>query len=255
LPISAYKKEGYFPEALNNFVALLGWNPGTEEEIFSLDQLAKEFSVEKIQKAGAVFNPQKLDWLNGLYIRQKPLKEIARLCIPYLEERGLIKKNEKMIRPEDELLPEISYSIVATGENIFEDYLENTIALYKERLKKLSEIGELVDFLFMGALDYPTEMLKWKKMTDDQELIDSLNKIIGLLSEIEEKDFVKENLEKILLKEAETMPDRGYLLWPMRVALTGKLNSAGPIDIAAVLGKQKTVRRIEEALSKIRPVK
>ncbi|MFA5743134.1 MAG: glutamate--tRNA ligase [Candidatus Paceibacterota bacterium] len=252
LPISAYKKEGYFPEALNNFVALLGWNPGTEEEVFSLEQLAKEFSVEKIQKAGAIFNPQKLDWLNGFYIRQKPLKEIAKLCIPYLEERGLIKKNEKMIRPEDELLPEVSYSIIATGENIFEDYLENAVALYKERLKKLSEIGDLVDFLFAGALEYPAEILKWKKMTNDQELIDSLKKTLGILSAIEEKDFTKENLEKILLKEAEAMPDRGYLLWPMRAALTGKLNSAGPIDIAAVLGKQKSIRRIEEAINKLK---
>ncbi len=255
LPISAYKKEGYFPEALNNFVALLGWNPGTEKEIFSLEQLTKEFSVEKIQKAGAIFNPQKLDWLNGFYIRQKPLKELARLCIPYLEERGLIKKNEKMIRPEDELLPEVSYSIIATGENIFEDYLENAIALYKERLKKLSEIGDLVDFLFAGILEYPAEMLKWKKMTDYQELADSLNKTLELLSAIEEKDFIKENLEKILLDEAGKMPDRGFLLWPMRVALTGKMNSAGPIDIAAVLGKQRTVKRIEDAISKTRSVK
>lgn len=255
LPISAYKKDGYLPEAMNNFVAMLGWNPGTDEEVFSLERLASEFSVEKIQKAGAVFNPQKLDWLNGFYLRQKPLKELTKLCIPYLEERGLIKKNEKMMRPEDELLPETSYSIIATGENIFEDDLEKAVALYKERLKKLSEIGELVDFLFMGTLDYPAEMLRWKKMANGQELIDALNKIIGLLSSIEEKDFVKENLEKILLQAAETMPDRGYLLWPMRVALTGKLNSAGPIDIAATMGKEKTIKRIEEALSKIRSVK
>jgi len=255
LPISVYKKEGYFPEALNNFVALLGWNPGTDEEIFSLEQLAKEFSVEKIQKGGAVFNPQKLDWLNGFYIRQKPLKELTKLCIPYLEERGLIKKNEKMIRPEDELLPETSYSIVATGENIFEDYLENAVALYKERLKKLSEIGDLIDFFFVGELDYPAEILKWKKMANDQELIDSLEKCREILSSIEEKDFTKENLEKILLKEAEAMPDRGYLLWPLRVALTGKANSAGPIDITAVLGKQKTLQRIEQAIKKILPAK
>jgi nondiscriminating glutamyl-tRNA synthetase len=251
LPISAYKKEGYFPEALNNFVALLGWNPGTEKEVFSLEQLTKEFSVEKIQKAGAIFNPQKLDWLNGFYIRQKPLKELTKLCVPYLEERGLIKKNEKMTRPENELLPEISYSVIATGENVFEDYLENAVALYKERLKKLSEIGDLVDFFFVGKLDYPAEMLKWKKMSSDQELIDSLEKCQKILSSVEEKDFTRENLEKILLKEAEAMPDRGYLLWPLRVALTGKMNSAGPIDITAVLGKQKTLQRIEQAMNKI----
>jgi len=252
LPIVAYKKEGYFPEAMNNFVAMMGWNPGNDEEVFSLEQLTKEFSVEKIQKGGAVFNPQKLDWLNGFYIRQKPLKELAKLCIPFLEERGLIKKNEKMVRPEDELLPEISYSITATQENIFQDQLENIVALHKERLKKLSEIGELADFFFAGELDYPAEMLKWKKMSNEQEIADSLGKCLKILSAIEEKDFIKETLEGILLKEAGTMPDRGYLLWPLRVALTGKANSAGPIDIAAVMGKKKTLQRVEQAINKIK---
>ncbi|MFA5643362.1 MAG: glutamate--tRNA ligase [Candidatus Paceibacterota bacterium] len=252
LPISAYKKDGYSPEALNNFVALLGWNPGTDEEIFSLEQLAKEFSVEKIQKGGAVFNPQKLDWINGFYIRQRSLKELADLCLPYLQEKGMIKKNEKMIRPENELLPENSYSVIATGEIISQSRLEGILALYKERIKKLSEMADLVDFFFAGELSYPKETLKWKNMESDQEAIDSLNKVYNLLSSLEEKDFTKIKLEPILLKEAETMPDRGYILWPLRVALTGKMNSAGPIDITAAMGKEKTLIRIKEAINKFK---
>jgi len=97
-------------------------------------------------------------------------------------------------------------------------------------------------------------MLKWKKMASNQELEDSLNKCLKLLSSIEEKSFNKEILEKLLLREAEEMPDRGYLLWPLRVALTGKQASAGPIDIAAVLGKEKTVQRIKEAIEKARSI-
>lgn len=254
LPISDYKDQGYLPEALINFIVFLGWNPGNEKEIFSLGSLAKEFSIEKVQKSGAIFNPQKLEWLNGFYIRKKTLKELARLCVPYLEERGLIKRNEKMIRPKDELLPETSYLVTETKENIFDDYLEKAVSLYQERIKKLSEIGDLVDFLFVKDLDYPAEMLKWKKMASNQELEDSLNKCLKLLSSIEEKSFNKEILEKLLLREAEEMPDRGYLLWPLRVALTGKQASAGPIDIAAVLGKEKTVQRIKEAIEKARSI-
>lgn len=251
LPISDYKKEGYLPEALINFIVFLGWNPGTEKEIFSLNSLSKEFSIEKVQKAGAIFNPQKLEWLNSFYIRKKTPKDLARLCAPYLEERGLIKENEKMERPKDELLPEKTYSIISSKENIFEDYLEKAVLLYQERLKKLSEIGEFADFLFMDSLNYPSEMLIWKKMQSSQEAIDSLNKSLEILSQIEEKFFDKENLEKILIKEAEKMPDRGYLLWPLRVALTGKPASAGPIDIIAVLGKEKTIKRINDGLKKL----
>ena len=85
-----YHNQGYLPEALINFMALLGWNPGTEKEVFSLQQLAKEFSIEKVQKAGAVFNVQRLDFLNGFYIREKPIEKLTELCKPYLKEAGLL---------------------------------------------------------------------------------------------------------------------------------------------------------------------
>ena len=82
--ISQYKKQGYLPETLLNFMALLGWNPGTKKEIFSLDELIKEFSLERVQKGGAVFNLSRLDWLNGYYIRKMDLDELTKKCIPYL---------------------------------------------------------------------------------------------------------------------------------------------------------------------------
>jgi nondiscriminating glutamyl-tRNA synthetase len=88
-----YKTLGYLPEAVINFIAFLGWNPGDEREIYSLPSLVKEFSLEKVQKSGAVFNVKKLDFLNGFYLRQKPLEKVTEMCVPYLIEAGLIEKN------------------------------------------------------------------------------------------------------------------------------------------------------------------
>lgn len=233
-----YIDEGYLPEAIMNFVAFLGWNPGTEKEIYSMEELVADFSIEKIQKSAAVFNPEKLDWMNGYYIRKKPLYELTQMCVPYLIKAGMIK--------------EISlekYSVIETEEEMHIEDIEKMVALYHERLKKLSEIVELVDFFFKGELDYPKELLKWKEMTD-QEIIGSLEKSSQIISSLD--SFNKENLERELLEEAEKSGNRGNLLWPLRVAMTGKKSSAGPMEIAGALGKEKTLQRIKEALNKLK---
>jgi nondiscriminating glutamyl-tRNA synthetase len=234
-----YKEEGYLPEALINFIAFLGWNPGTEKEIYSLEELIHDFSLEKIQKAGAIFNLEKLDWINGFYIRHKPLADLTQMLVPYLEKAGLII----------EKAPEF-YEIKETGEEISFKYLCRVISLYQERLKKLSEIIELVDLFFKQSLLYEKSLLSWKQMTES-ELIFSLNKCLEILSLVEEQNFNKTNLEQILLLEAEKMPNRGNLLWPLRVALSGKKNSAGPMEIAEILGKEKTLFRIKKAIELI----
>jgi len=214
--VTRFRKEGYLPEAVVNFLALLGWNPGDEREIFSLEQLVKEFSVEKIQKAGAVFDLKRLDWINGAYIRKKTPEELANLCKPYLPSNAKIEDIEKVV------------------------------VLYQERLKKLSEIAELTDFIFKEKLEYPKELLQWKEapQKETQKALETLEK---LLSDFDAKKWNKEALSELLLKEAEAMGDRGLLLWPMRVALTGKQASAGPFEVAEALGKEKTLQRIKEA--------
>lgn len=231
-----YKEEGYLPDALINFIAFLGWNPGTEKEIYSLEELINDFSLEKIQKAGAIFNLEKLDWINGFYIRRKPLADLTQMIVPYLEKAGLITEKASEF-----------YEIIDTGEEVSFEYLCKIVALYQERLKKLSEIIDLVDLFFKQTLSYEKNLLLWKQMTDS-ELALSLNKCLEILSLLEEKDFNKEKLEQVLLPEAEKMPNRGNLLWPLRVALSGKKNSAGPMEIAEVLGKEKTLFRIKKAL-------
>ena len=213
--IADYRKDGYLPETLVNFMAFLGWNPGTEREIFALPSLVKEFSLQNVQKSGAVFNIKRLDYLNGFYIRQKSVKKLAELCQPYLPKTD-------------------------------QGYLEKIVAIYQERLKKLSEIKELTDFFFKDKLEYNKELLKWKEMKT-QEISQSLDKSENILSKIKEADWDKEKLEQVLMPEAEKIGDRGYLLWPLRAVLTGQKASAGPFEIAAILGKEKTLKRIKQA--------
>jgi glutamyl/glutaminyl-tRNA synthetase len=142
-----------------------------------------------------------------------------------------------------------NYRISETKEEINFDYLKKIISIYQERLKKLSEISELTDFFFKDKLAYEKELLKWKGMTDE-EVFQSLDKLEKILSEIKLESFIKENLNKIILPEAEKygkMGDRGYLLWPLRAALSGKKASPDPLEIAEILGKEKTLKRIKEA--------
>lgn len=248
--ISEYKNQGYLAEAMVNFMALLGWNPGTEKEIFSMKELIKEFSLEKMTKSGAIFNIERLDWMNGYYIRQKSIEDLTKLCIPYLIDAKLISPKGK------------KYQIRETDEEISENQLQNIVRLSQERLKKLSEIGELTSFFFKEKLDYNKELLKWKNMSDE-ELKISLEKLEKIISKVEEKNFKKEVLEKLLMEESDNrgvgpvpespsaarygVKDRGKLFWPLRVALSGKKASPGPCEIAEVLGKEKTLKRIKEA--------
>lgn len=214
--ISDFKKEGYLPEAIVNFIAFLGWNPGGEREIYSMPSLIKEFSLEKVQKGGAVFNIKRLDFLNGFYIRQKSIERLTELCQPYFPNR----------------------------ENF--EYLKKIVAIYQERLKKLSEISELTDFFFKDKLDYDKKLLIWKMM-EEKDVLEALEKAEKILSKIEIDNWTKENLEKILMAEADKTGDRGVLLWPLRVALTGKKASAPPFEVAEILGKERTLERLRWA--------
>jgi len=250
--VTRFRKEGYLPEAIINFLVLLGWNPGDEREIFSLQELVKEFSLERIQKGGAIFNLQRLDWINGFYLRQKSKKALAELAIPYLKEAGLLEQNGNGAQKEFRLKMQKSdpYTIKETGEGISLESLMEIVSLYQERLKKLSEIVELTDFFFTKELPYEKELLCWKGM-DEHEIVESLMKTEKLLLEIKENNWKKEELEAMLVKEAEAMGDRGKLLWPLRVALTGKKSSASPFDIAFVLKKERVLQRIEQAKKKL----
>ncbi|MCP6718007.1 MAG: glutamate--tRNA ligase [Patescibacteria group bacterium] len=251
-----YKELGYLPEALNNFLAFLGWNPDTNKEIFSLDALIKEFSLEKVQKSGAVFNTKRLDFLNGVYIRQKPINKLTELCIPHLIQNSLIELEFKQIQfPPAYGGKEIinKFKITQTKKPITFDVLSKIVSIYQERLKKLSDLPEFVDFFFKKNLDYDKDLLKWKDMSE-QEVLRALDRSNKILSDLKEEEFDLQKLTDILLQESEkfgkkikSIEDRGYLLWPLRVALTGQKSSAPPFEIAEILGKEQTLKRINQA--------
>ena len=230
-----YIDDGYLPEAIVNFIAFLGWNPGTEKEIYTMEELVNDFSLEKVQKSAAIFNIDKLDWINGFYIRKMPLIDLTKKCIPYLLKNNLIKEVDSE-----------NYLIIDNKEEIKLEEISKMVSLYQERLKKLSEISELIDLFFKEDLEYEKDLLKWKDMSDE-DLKKSLERSYETISKIE--DFTKENVESKIMEEANKESNRGNILWPLRACLTGKKNSAGPIDIVLALGKEKTLKRIKKALN------
>ncbi len=220
--VEDFRKSGYLPEAVVNFIALLGWNPKTEQELFALDELAKHFEVGKLNKAGAIFDTEKLDWMNGIYIRRKSVKELTELCRPYLGKYE--NKLEK-------------------------DYLEKIVTVERERIKKLSDIADGAEIYFETP-EYDKEILRWKKMSD-KELSSSLQKSSEFFEKLKEEKWTQENLKNMLMNAADPK-NRGELLWPLRAALTGKEKSPSPWEVAWVIGKKESIKRIKRAMEKIK---
>ena len=246
--ITEYRKQGYLAQTIINFAAFLGWNPGTEKEIYSMDELLKDFSLDKIQKGGAVFNPVRLDYLNSYYLRQKNIDELTSLCLPYFEESGFIRiTDNKRDNNQDYILAE-------SNESIDHQFLKKIVSYQQPRLKKLSEISELSVYFFKNKLQYEKDLLKWKDASHKEAEL-ALDKLKDLLSKIEIGDWAKENIEKQILgfvsefnlSIGKPEKDRGYLLWPLRVSLCGQKMSIGPFEMADVLGKDKTLARIDNA--------
>jgi len=217
--VDDFRKHGYLPEAVVNFIALLGWNPKTEQEIFTLAELAEKFDLAKLNSAGAIFDREKLDWMNGIYIRKKNVGELAKLCRPYLGKK------------EDELP---------------EEYLEKIVAVERERMKKLADIAENTEYYF-EAPKCPKMLLQWKNM-DGRELKASLGKSLEIISATREKEWGMEILKSKLMDAADAK-NRGTLLWPLRAALTGKEKSPSPWEVAWVIGREESIRRINQAIA------
>ena len=215
--IREYRKLGMLPEALFNYLALLGWGSKKDQEIFTKEELIKEFSLERCKEGAAIFDPEKLTWMNGLYIRKKKPQELAKLSIPYLEEKGLREK---------------------------EDYLIKVIALERERIKKLSEIPDLIEYFLVEKIKFSPEALLLSKKPEVKEILTSLKQELENLS-----DFSAASLEKII---REWTKNNGLktkdVFHPLRVAITGRTIGPGLFELMEVLGKERVIQRLMEVL-------
>jgi glutamyl-tRNA synthetase len=229
--VGDYINKGYLPEAMINFMAMLGWNPGNDCELFSLEELVKEFKIENVSKAGAVFNLEKLNWFNQQYIKMMDLTELTLKSLPFLENNNLV--NEKLDVNNEKF-----------------EWIKKIITLEKERISTLSELPEAVKFIFKLP-DFETKLLIWKKSTLEITK-NNLQKLEECLKAIGADDW---NLAKLSERVGEWIKENnltnGEVLWPMRVALSGQQNSPGPYEIADVLGKDESLTRIKKAISKI----
>ena len=208
-----YRDQGYLPEALLNFVALIGWNPGNDKEIFTLDELLKEFSLEKIQKSGGVFNIEKLNWINKEHIRLLPREEIEKNILEWLPEDY---KNPKLV-------PVILERISKWGD-----------------VKDMAERGEL-DFFFKQP-QYSREKLIYKNSTPEK-IAQNIELAKKALENLTEENFTYENIKSALMLIAEMLESRGELLHPVCLALSGLDQSPDPFTIASILGKNETLSR------------
>ena len=239
--VEDYRAKGYLPEALINFCVLLGWHPKDDQELFTLSELEKEFKIEDMGTSPAIFDIEKLDYFNGYYIRQKPLDELVELCKPYLEKH--LKKIASTGRA--------FVKIAANGLGITE-YTKKIITLEQERLKKLSEIGELTEFFFIDKLEYNTDLLVWKKM-DEKDVKNNLQAVYEQLDKIPKENWTNDSVEDALISYIQAKQGKvGNYLWPMRAALTGRKASPGPFDVAEVLGKEESLNRINTAIKKLK---
>ena len=213
--------KGYLPEAIINYIALLGWNPGTEEEIFSLDDLKKIFTVERLNRSPAIFDITKLTWMNGCYIRALPEDEFHQLVLPY-------------------------YADMPNGIN-----LQMLSKALQPRIETLGQIAEQIDFV-KTLPDYDVELFCNKKMKTDPLVAKRvLPEILAVLEK--QADWNNESLFEALKSLAEKLEVKnGQVLYPARIALSGKETTpGGATELAVILGRDETLRRINTAIEKL----
>lgn len=227
--LKEYKNKGYLPEVMVNYLMLLGWNPGTEQEIFTKEELIEKFDLTKIQKGGAVFNIEKLNWMNKEYIKKMSNEDFKIKVLEFLPEEI---KNLKNYNPEA---------------------LNKILNVLRERIEKFSDIkdmsgaGELS--YFFEVPEYEAEKLAWKE--DGKEIAKKhLTQVIDIFSSIDNNDFVTDKIKENVWNYA-TEQGRGSVLWPTRFALSGRDKSPDPFVLAEIFGKTETLKRLKIAIDKL----
>ena len=215
-----YKEDGYFSDAFINMLAFLGWNPGTEQEIFTLENLIQDFDLKRVSKSGAKFSPDKAKWFNQQYMQTKNDAELTDLYLPILNEKGITKDKEFVLK---------------------------VVSSIKERAVFVNDFWNLSSFFFETPTEYDAKASKknWKEGT-----VELMQELIVVLLSIE--NFSSENTEKEV-KEWISGKEIGFgkVMQPLRLSLVGKLAGPHLFDIIAMIGKEETIKRLENAIKKI----
>ncbi|MDR0907490.1 MAG: glutamate--tRNA ligase [Rikenellaceae bacterium] len=220
---AGYKEDGYFPEAFINMLALLGWNPGTEQEIFSMSELIGQFSLDRVSKSGARFQPEKARWFNGQYMHAKSNSELAELFIPLLLERGIAWERDK---------------------------IEQVVGLVKERATFVGDFWELASYFFVAPTHYDEKAVRkfWKG--DNPTRIAELRELL-----FAQHDFTAESLNEVIHKWIETKEyPMGQVMNSLRLAIVGASMGPGLAEICEIIGKPETLHRIDTALKTLKTV-
>jgi len=215
--------KGYLKEAIVNYVALLGWSPGGEQEIFTMEELIKNFSVSGISKSPAIFDEKKLSWMNGEYIRKMSEEDFAKEAMPYI--KAAVKRED------------VDFKAVC--------------ALLHARVEKFTDIADQLTFID-ELPEYDNELYTHKKMkTNPENSLESLKAILPVLEGIEE--WTMDNIHNALFALIEKLEVKnGIILWPLRVAVSGlPFTPGGGVDLAAILGKDETIARVKKGIEKL----
>lgn len=214
---SGYRESGYFPEAVVNFLALLGWNPGTEQELFTLDELVQAFDIHKCSKAGARFDYQKGIWFNHEYILKKSNEEVANLFAPIVANNGVDETMERITK---------------------------VVAMMKDRVNFVKELWPLCSFFFIAPTEYDEKTVKKRWKADSAKVMSELADVLEGID-----DFSVEGQEPVVMKWVE---EKGYKLGDVmnafRLTLVGIGKGPGMFDISAFLGKEETLKRMRKAI-------
>jgi glutamyl-tRNA synthetase/nondiscriminating glutamyl-tRNA synthetase len=227
--VMEYKEIGYIPEAVVNYIAHLGWSSGDEREIFSLEELVKEFSLDKISKHAAVFSIDKLNWFNSEYLKKSSVDSLVKMVIPFLKEANYIK--------EENLSP------------VKLEWLKEVIKLMQGRFKNFSQFIDYADYFFVDKIDI--EPQAFQSVLNKEGISDILKALKEEFSVL--KCWDEKSIEDIVREIASSLQIKGgKIIHPIRVALTGKKIGPGLFELIVVLGQEKTIKRLEEAIEKLK---
>ncbi len=231
--VMEYEKMGYIAEAVVNYIAHLGWSSGDEKEIFTKEELIKEFSLDKISKHAAVFSMEKLNWFNSEYLKNMSIDSITRMLLPFLEDANYIGEEESLSPEKNE-------------------YIKEVVKLLQGRFRNFIQFIEYTDYFFTDKIDI--EPQAFQNVLSKQGVPDILQALHEQLSSLEY--WNEENIENTVREIASSLQIKGgQIIHPTRVALSGKKVGPGLFEMMVVLGKEKTVKRLKEAVEKIKEVK